>query len=360
MTRPRSGILLLPEAMAWALTSAGWLGLTGLGQWLAPFQVAAYWPLAAYLLIGGLAAQRLQRRQAYPASPALRPALLAALFVALAALIWTTSSLALAVLAGGLWALLGIAASSTDRRAPGRSAGWAAMAGAVLGGVLLGGRMDGPSILVALAILSLLAAGLAVLAKAPRGAYAHLGCGFPAACGLGPGHWPEAAATLAMIPMMTALPAMAGRCASDALPVQAMVGAHLVAMFLPALLLASVTGPLAPARVRLLAGLLMVAGALPLAVGVADATYGVLVVTLCQGAAWGVVWLSRRQAGAEATGGLPAAVLPGALASATGVVTTADSLNGFDNIHLALGVLAGAGLPWLGWRRGGGLQTMAR
>lgn len=349
----------LPEALAWALTLAGWLGLTALGQWLAPFQSAAYGPLAAYLAVKGLAAYRLSRAPVPVVVPRYLPAVFAILFLAVAVLVAVTRVPTLGVLAGMLWGLLNTVVVQAEAAGPSRAGRWGALAGALLGGLVLGDLSDGRRILAALAILGLVVAGQAALTRTRRGLAGHLGCMFLPAGGLGPERWPETAATLVMIPMMVALPAMAGLCASAALPVQAMVAAHVLAMFLPAILIEAVAGPLA--RVSWAAGLLMVLGALPLALGVPDAPYGALAVMLLQGAAWGLVW---RAAGGVpyAPGGLAMAVLPAVLAWAAGALARADGVAGFDAMHLALAGLAAAGLLWRAWNRwhgDDGLRTMA-
>jgi hypothetical protein len=337
----------VPELLAWACTVAGWLGLTSLGLGLAPFRVAAYWPLAACLLVHGLAPFWLHRP---PVRAARRlPVAVALVFAALALAAPATRSLPLAVLAGGAWALL---TALVARPGPGEATtagAWGGLAGALVGGILLGDPANGHGAAQAMAILGLAATAAGRL-PACRWKTAfpatHPGCMVLPGLSPAPGRWAGTAAALVMIPMMTTLPAMAGLCAAGGWPTRGVVAGHLLAMFLPALLLARLAGPLSAGRAGSMAGCLMVMGALPLAVGAGGQADGVPGVMLLQGAAWGMVWLASRRDGLPARSIWPLAVLPAALALGAGALATVAGPAGIEGIHLALGGLAAAGLVW--------------
>ena len=257
--------LCLARTVAWALLLGGWLVLGTLGRQQLPQSAGGQLPVALWLatLAGALALAGHWRASVL----ALRSGLLASGLAAALALAWPDRSAALLLCAAVAWALLLVAASLVVRGlrrlqpGPAPTPTGPALAGAVLAWAVAG-DLDAlrhgvvPVVwalgLAALALALLLPLRVPAGAAAPA-AGARRGVGF-GACRAGllfdcalpllrPGRWrdlaawPQAAAALAMLPMMASLPAMADWCGDLRWPAAAGTALHLGAMLLPAALL---------------------------------------------------------------------------------------------------------------------------
>jgi hypothetical protein len=154
--------------------------------------------------------------------------------------------------------------------------------------------------------------------------------------------WPTLLAGLAMLPMMAALPWMAGWCRAGALPPQALVAVHFGAMFGPALLLRRAVVGGSPRQLAATCAACLGCGA---AIGVwGAAPFDLLGVAVAHGTAWGLAWAGQLWApgrrGRAGASPLPAAVGYGALTLAFGMVVARHGAFGVVAIHAALGAAA--------------------
>ncbi|MFM2068590.1 MAG: hypothetical protein RLZZ584_3499 [Pseudomonadota bacterium] len=300
---------------AWALLLSGWLTLGELGAAAWPQTAGGVLPMALWLLAIG-AGLALARRQP-PGAVWLRAGLLGTGTLACALL--TVGPPGRAGLAGlalawaALLVLASLAVRALRRGAPGRLTGapiLPACAGAVLAWATL---VAGQSAWLLLPCALLLAALVPARVSQPGACRAGLfDCSLPLV-GHGPQgwrwpaprHWPGQAAALVMLPMMASLPAMAPWCAAGASgaggvvgtavgPGHVLAGLHLAAMLLPALILvaASARRPEhVPGQARQAVGvaMLMLAGVCLWGAWPQPST-GLLLLGLCQGAAWSLAW----------------------------------------------------------------------
>ncbi len=312
--------LALARTLAWALLCLAWLGLGALCLHQGPAGAAWLAPLAFWLLCLGAAAWLVTRWRWTP-----RAWLLA---LVLAALVTLSGLLALQHAAGGfgLWlAALGWAASLALVSRGVRWLRWCVMQSAarpgrptvpaLLGAVAAALLAGDPAALAAQPALLTLGFGGLVLAVAIL-VFVHVRSsptahGLPAGKGCRAGlfdcalawptarqwrhlrHWHGHAASLAMLPMMAALPWMAQMCSrlggSGAITwtPTAVTLAHLGAMLLPAAML-----PLASQRLRRHAGLLVLL-CLLMGAGVAlllPGIEGLNAAMLIQAVAWSLTW----------------------------------------------------------------------
>ena len=179
--------------------------------------------------------------------------------------------------------------------------------------------------------------------------------------------WPLQAATLAMLPMMAAMPVMIEWCAAAfaTLPAHG-VALHLAAMLLPALCLRRPLQRFGRVALRAVVGLLMLAGAVALLYWPGLA--GLTLAALLQAAAWSLAWagpmLARKNTAARSAS-LPLPALSQTTAAAStasqaaltavavlllGVAIAAAGPAALVAVHTALAALALAGPAWLGLR----------
>lgn len=355
-------MLLAARTLAWALLIGGWLGLGALTQAHGPAGWAALAPLAAWLLLLGLASKALAERAL--SGRALRAGLLACALAAAGIAASPASGAASLWLLVPVWAGLLALASRCVRAL--RQAGTAPPTlAASLGAALALACAGDPFALAAhpqrvAATLALLALLMVALGHRASRTGLHRGCraglfdcalAWPSAAQWRhTDHWPLWAGLLGMLPMMAALPLMSSWCATAAgVTPQALVGLHLAAMLLPAWAWRRLPPQAAPPTCAAL--LLAAACATWASVG----ALAVLAGMLLQAAAWGVAWgaLLLRQtpsAGTTASethrpgGGVGAsASLSAATVLALGALLGAAGPAAWQGVSLALAVLAVAG-----------------
>ncbi len=286
------------RALSWALLLGGWIVLTALADRLAGTPLLAFGLIAAWLLALAGFASLLGRLALSPGGQrVLLPVVALLALRALAGTLEGAGSVALLPLLLA-WGLLVALASSTVRTLrhassvrPGRPVA-AAAAGALLAWALLGDPTDLPGLVPRAGALLVVAALL--LAALPRGTVASPpgGCraglfdcsmpAWPAGAWRAPARWPLLLGTLVMLPMMAGLPQMLALCRGTALGPQAVLGLHLAAMFLPALLLPRVR----PASAALACGALLAGGGLAASLDAGGWWW----LALSQGAAWSLAW----------------------------------------------------------------------
>lgn len=291
-------------ALAWALLLAGWIGLASLSQRLASgpgpaFALIAGWVLALAVLRVAWAAWRLPstvRRGLLPCIAGSAAALLLATLQGGGP--WTLW------LAMALWAALVTLATASIRACgpvgrPGAAIAPAA-AGALLAWLLLGDIGDVRALGLRMEIGALVASILLATVLPKCAAPATDGrdtigdCALPpgfGACWRSPRRWPLVLASAAMLPMMCGLPWMVDLCRASGLSAQDVVGVHLLAMFVPALVFA-ILGVKDTVLAPVLCAVLLVAGAS--ALEGAPTALGGWVLTLANGAAWSLAALVRR------------------------------------------------------------------
>jgi hypothetical protein len=362
----RAALALAARSLAWTLMIAGWLVLGALGLRHAPVGVAAWAPVALWLLTLGLATH-------VSASPRASPQALRAVLVGSAAMV----TLSLAVLAHGVplalwpaaaaWGVLLVAASRVVR-------GWRRQSGprlpspvapACLGAIAAWALAGDPQAVAAQPMdlgWAVLAAGIALAWMVPPAAddrHGALGCrGGLFDCALSwptlaqwrePAHWPWIAASLAMLPMMTSLPLMAEGCARAGWPVHAVSGLHLFAMLAPAAIVARSRSATLARRLPALVAVAMVSGGVAaLALPAAD---GTMVAMALHAVAWGLAWAGAMAPATPGGAGLPAArggpavsaLASAAAVTALGLLVAHDGLAAWSGVHVALAALAALG-----------------
>lgn len=360
----RAPCALAARTLAWALLFAGWLLLGALGARHAPVAAGALAPVALCLLTLGLASRA-------GASWRPSPRALQAVLAGSAAL----AALSLAALAQGVphalwaaavaWGVLLVAASRVVR-------GWRRQPGprlpspvvpASLGALAAWGLAGDPAAAAAQpagVALAVLATGIVLAGLVPcklddratpgcRSGLFDCALAWPAlAQWREPSHWPWLAATLAMLPMMAALPLMAEGCARAGWPVHAVTGLHLLAMLAPAaVVVAGRSAVLARRLPTLVAAAMVGGGVVALAWPGAGGTMAAMVL---HAVAWGLAWAGA-MAPVRAAGGLPSAhggPAASAIASAVavmalGIAATDTGWAAFGGVHAALGLLAALG-----------------
>lgn len=355
-------MLLAARTLAWALLIGGWLGLGALTQAHGPAGWAALAPLAAWLLLLGLAARALAEQAL--SRRALHIGLLLCALAAASIAATAPSGAATLWLLVPVWAGLLALASRCVRAlrqvgaAPPRLA---ASLGALLALACAGDPFPLAAhpqhVAAALALVALL-----LLALSHRAPHTGLQGGCRAGlfdCALAwpsaaqwrdTARWPLWAGLLGMLPMMAALPLMSSWCATaTGLAPQALAGLHLAAMLLPAWAWRWLPPKAAaPACTALLVGATCATWASPGAVAV-------LAGMLLQAAAWGVAWgaLLRRQTPSHGTtaseahrpgGGVGASAgLSAATVLALGALLGVAGPAAWQGVSLALAALASAG-----------------
>ncbi|WP_119287167.1 hypothetical protein [Azohydromonas sediminis] len=369
---PRAACALAARTLAWTLLFGGWLVLGALGLRHAPVATGALAPVALWLLAIGVAAR-------VGAAWSLSPRVLRAVLVGSAALV----AACLAALAHGAphslwpaavaWGVLIVVASRVVR-------GWRRRPGprfsppvvpAALGALvawLLAGEPAAVAAHPAAAAAALTVIGLALAALVPS-PHSEPRSGAPGCrsglfdCALAwptlaqwrvPAHWPWLAAALAMLPMMASLPLLAEGCARTGWRPQAVTGLHLLAMLVPAAVVAALRARvLVQAARAFVAGLLIAGGVAALTVPGSDGTMAAM---LLHAAAWGIAWSAAMAPATDRTrlpavhGGAGASALASAaVVLALGVAVAGSGWAAWSALHAALGAIAALGVAaaWL-------------
>lgn len=292
--------LALARTLAWALLMAGWFGLTQLAERHAAGPMPGFALVAGWLLALGVAASAMARFRARAGH--LRLLVLGAALLAAAGLRGTAQGAGMAALWPTMlaWALLVALASGTVRALRQdilrRAAApvLPAALGATLAALVVGESLE-PLRLAALLIGA--AVVLAWLVPSGGMAAARPGCraglfdcalpAWPRGAWQEPARWPMLLATLAMLPMMVALPQMLALCSTEGLAPPVVLAVHLLAMFGPALLWPK----RAPQHWRALAcALLLMVGGM---IGWWQPPQAALWAMLAQGAAWSLAWSAQ-------------------------------------------------------------------
>lgn len=300
--RLRLAQLAIARVLAWALLMSGWIGLTHLADRFASGPMPSLALVAGWLLALGLAATAAARLGAN--AWLLRALLIGCALVAARGVLSAGQGAGFAALWPAMlaWALLVALASATVRmlrqQTPRRPAApvLPAALGALLAALLAGDAGDSAALAPRLAGGLLFAAlGLVVLQPAAGVHAARAGCraglfdcalpAWPAGGWREPARWPLLIAMLAMLPMMAGLPQMLSLCRTAGVSADALIGAHLAAMFLPALLWPARAAP--ALRIGVCAALL-VAGGVALLPSAAP-----LWAMLAHGAAWSLAWSAQ-------------------------------------------------------------------
>lgn len=355
-------MLLAARTLAWALLIGGWLGLGALTQAHGPAGWAALAPIAAWLLLLGLATQALAQRAL--SRRALQIGLLLCGLAAITLAAITPSGAVTLWLLVPVWAGLLALASRCVRAL--RQAGTAPPRLAASLGALLALACAGDPFPLAAhpqqVAAALAGAALLLLALSHRAPHTGLQSGCRAGlfdCALAwpsaaqwrdTARWPLWAGLLGMLPMMAALPLMSSWCATaTGLAPQTLAGLHLAAMLLPAWAWRWLPSQAAaPSCTALLVGAACATWANPGAVAV-------LAGMLLQAAAWGVAWgalLQRQMTAPGATasaahrpgGGVGASAgLSAATVLALGALLGSAGPAAWQGVSLALAALASAG-----------------
>ncbi len=365
MAPPGTGMLrlTLARACAWGLLLAGWIGVGSLALQFAPavgsgvgsgFALVALWLLAL-----GAAAAVSTRGGMRPWTRALAlcvaaaitgiglleagrgqglPALLAAL------LGWA----ALTALASGVVRSLRLAQAAVPAPPIG-----AASLGALCAGLVLGDLADLPALSVRLAaFVSTTAIVLVILQRRIEDRPRTTGCraglfdcslpAWPAGAWRDTLQWPLLLASLAMLPMMAALPLMAEWCRGLAIGPQQMVLLHLAAMFGPALVLRRSIARWSVRTLSIVCAILLASGAA--LVAWAAAPFDLVGLVLTHGAAWGLAWGGQLWAparrGQRNASPLTAAAGYAVLTLAFGLLVEQLGARGVAGVHVALGLAA--------------------
>ena len=169
---------------------------------------------------------------------------------------------------------------------------------------------------------------------------------WPAGAWRDPLQWPILLASLAMLPMMAALPLMAAWCRAQSIAPQAMVLLHLAAMFGPALLLRQSIARWSLRTLSMVCAILLVSGAAFAAW--AATPFDLLGLVIAHGAAWGLAWGGQLWAparrGQRKASPLTAAAGYAVLTLAFGLVVEQAGARGVAGAHIVLGVAAMAAL----------------
>lgn len=361
--RRRLAQLAIARVLAWALLMSGWIGLTHLAERHAAGPMPSFALVAGWLLALGLAATAAARLSAN--AWLLRALLIGCALVAARGVLATGQGGGFAALWPAMlaWALLVALASATVRmlrqQTPRRPAApvLPAAAGTLLAALLAGEVGDTPGLAPRLAGLLLFAAlGLGLLQPAAGVQPARAGCraglfdcalpAWPAGGWREPARWPLLIAMLVMLPMMAGLPQMLALCRAGGASPEALLGLHLAAMFLPALLWPAHAAP--TLRSAACAGLL-VAGGVALLLPAAQAALWAMP---AHAAAWSLAW-SRQLDDPALRATAHSAPWRAALAQALfalglGVAVSLSGPAALQGVHLALAGAAalavGAGL----------------
>lgn len=365
MTPAGAAALAAARACAWALLVAGWIGIGSLAFVWAPGVASGFALVALWLLMLGAAATLATRGDLSPrwrGTALLGAALVTALCLWSAAHGGAATAALLAAVIG--WAALTALASGVVRglrlaqavrpTPPIASASVGALvAGLMLGDVgnaaALAPRLAAFVVAVAL-VLVVLQRGVPARTSAPGCRAGLFDCSlpaWPAGAWRELSQWPTLLAGLAMLPMMGALPLMAAWCRAEAVAPQAMVLAHLAAMFGPVWLWRAAIVRASPAWLAAWCAGLLAAGAV--VVVWAPAPLDLLGLALAHGAAWGLAWGGQLWAparrGRQGASPLRAAAGYALLTLAFGLAVEGLGVRGVAATHVALGAVAA--VAWL-------------
>jgi len=355
--------LTLARACAWGLLIAGWIGIGAFALQLAPTVASGFALLALWLLALGAAAAVNTRGGMRRWTRAL------ALCIG-----GVTTGIALLATGrgGGLpalllvlfgWAALTALASGVVRSlrlvqaaAPSPPI-VAASLGALCAGLVLGDPGDLPALSTRLAafvgaaalLLAFLQSGIEDRPRSPGCRAGLFDCSlpaWPAGAWRDPVQWPVLLASLAMLPMMAALPLMAAWCRGQSVAPHATVLLHLVAMFGPALLLRQSIARWSLRTLSMVCAILLVSGAA--FVAWASTPFDLLGLVIAHGAAWGLAWSGQLWAparrGQRNASPLTAAAGYAVLTLAFGLVVEQAGARGVAAAHIVLGLAAMAAL----------------
>lgn len=347
--------LAVARTLAWALLMSGWIGLTHLADRHAAGPMPSFALIAGWLLALGLAATAAARLSAH--AWLLRALLIGCALVAVRGVLAAGQGAGFAALWPAMlaWALLVALASATVRmlrqqalRRPAAPVLPAAL-GALLAALLVGDAGDSAALAPRLAGGLLVAAlGLVVLQPAGGVQPSRAGCraglfdcalpAWPAGGWRETARWPLLIAMLVMLPMMAGLPQMLALCRAGGVSAEALIGAHLAAMFLPALLWPARAAPML--RIGACAALLM-AGGVALTLPVAAASLWAM---LAHAAAWSLAWSAQLDDPAlRATAHSPpwrAALAQALFALALGAAVSLSGPTALQGVHGGLAVAA--------------------
>lgn len=367
--------LACARVLAWALLMGGWIGLTHLADRHAAGPLPALALVAAWLLALGLAATAVARLGAN--AWLLRALLVGCALLAARGVMGSVQGQGFASLwpAAMGWALLVALASATVRalrqQAPRRAVApvLPAASGALMAVLLAGDPTDIATLAPRLAVALLLGAlGLALLQPAAGVAPARAGCraglfdcALPAWPAIGwrePARGPLLIAMLVMLPMMAGLPQALALCRAGGATAQALLGAHVAAMFLPALLWPAARLP--ALRRAACAVLLVLGGVLLWAAGPEAA----LAAMLAHGAAWSLAWSAQLddpqlRAGPHSAP-WRAALVQSVFALALGAALGASGPAALQVVHAALALAAALAVAWLLLRQAVPLRVRSR
>ncbi|MBX3603869.1 MAG: hypothetical protein KF788_01285 [Piscinibacter sp.] len=292
------------RALAWTLLLGGWITIAHVADRLAAGPLAAYALVAAWLFALGAAAALIGRLRL--ARPAARVLLLACALIAARSLFAVRHGGGMAALLPGLlaWSVLVALASAGVRAlrlASTRPSGppvVAAATGALIAWAAVGDPSDLAALAPRVAALLLAAAGaLALLLPSAAAPVRHPACraglfdcslpAWPAGIWRVPSRWPLGLASFVMLPMMCSLPQMLALCRSGSLNAPAVLGLHLGAMFVPALVWRAVAGARSPA---LPCAVLLAAGGAAAALSDGAAWWWL---AMFHGAAWSLAWTAQ-------------------------------------------------------------------
>lgn len=359
--------LNLARSLAWGLLLGGWIGLASLAALLAPGPLAGYGLVALWLLALGAFATLLGRLPLKPAAS--RVLLIVCAALAARGLFAAVQGSGLAALVPALlaWALLTALASASVRalraaapRRPGPPIA-AGAAGALIAWAVVGDAGDVAALAPRLSALLLLAATLLAalhpggdrVASRPGCRAGLFDCSLPAWPAGGwrtPQRWPVLLAALVMLPMMCSLPQMLALCRSASVAPQAVLGAHLAAMFVPALLLRGVARNAPGATGWTCAALLAAGGGAAWLAGAAAWWW----LAFAHGTAWSLAWAAQLEqaelrAGANASP-LRVAAVHALFALLLGAAVAVAGLQAVFGLQMGLATAAALVVCVLAWR----------
>jgi len=351
--------LLLARACAWALLVAGWIGIGSFALAFAPSVSVGFGLVALWLFALGAVAAVATRGGLRHWTRGISLCL-GALVTALG-LWWSVhgGGLSAVMLAVFGWATLTALASGVVRSL--RVAQTAvpeppvvpASLGALGAGLALGDIAELPSLALRLALfVGCAAVALLLLQRRIHGRPPAPGCraglfdcslpAWPAGAWRDAAQWPTLLSGLAMLPMMAALPLMAGWCRAESVAPQTMVLLHLAGMFVPALVLRRSIPRWSLRVLSMVCAMLLACGA---AFGVlAPAPVDLLGMAVAHGAAWGIAWGGQLWAperrGRQGTSPLHAAAGYALLTVLFGLLVERAGSHGVVAVHVFLGLAA--------------------
>ena len=345
MRRPDSGWrLAFARTLAWSLLLAGWLVLGALGQQAMPLAANGLVPLALWLIAIGSAVHL--SRDVLLSTRALRGGVLAAGLSCAGALVWGGPAIAVAAVS---WGALLVAASRVVRSIRGVAPHAAPpVVPAAIGAIVAWSIGAYAPMLAApgVAGAAVLLASLLPRAAASRGCRAGLfDCALPLAplAWRDPSAWGLHAARWSMLPMMATLAVMAPWC-GESFSAAGWIAIHLAAMLLPACVLHAF-------GVRSRAEWIVLAMALGLAAWLSVPGWrGLMLMSVCQSAAWGLAWMTQLGGRAKPAPPRPIdALLPALVVFALGIAVAQHGPRALEMVQGAIAMVAIVGWGLARW-----------